>query len=557
MAYYTTKITNALCIKTKRTQSNFYRNNNNSPLHNTPLNSPPSSNQIATEQWQGECKTFNVGKQQYSSQYWLDAPDTNANEIVFTMTHATGDGFDPDLFVRWSNEASRSDNDFHNYQSTSPVELAVPPTASQRGNARLYFTIFAASGEGSVQLCLAKYECRNKNCGGPNRGTCTPSTGTCACKADQFAGDFCNIALVSAEFGKQLTTTIRPGQSTAFKFTATENPPNGSIHFYMKKTSFEPITARAKRNLLPTRDDYDVELDSYSYQYESELLINQHTYASGTWYILVETPALAAAPFDVTVKGDFFACPNDCSGNGVCDHTTSVCACNAGYEMMEDCSVFAKELKPGQDTKLALPSHQHTSIHFVIDKQTVNNNVEIAVEFQTEEQCTDDCPRIYIARGNTANREASPQRFIASSPIPPPRVHAVSIPDFDLHEGTYSGSIYNPGMNTMNGRIRVVSIPHCPNDCSTGGLCLPTGVCQCFKGHFGSDCGVTKDTCKQQFNNHSEGFTAGWTFIFIIVGVVLGAVLGIFIFKNYANKRAANPQARVTEQEQNVYEQLN
>jgi hypothetical protein len=208
---------------------------------------------------------------------------------------------------------------------------------------------------------------------------------------------------------------------------------------------------------------------------------------SDTLYHLAIIPLTNASLVPMHVSVDFdLACPNDCSGNGVCSlingTSASACKCDAHWDAAVDCSVYLEDLTSGEPVSGAVEvgGWRYYRIYVALE----DNFLLIQANLTSTQNST--------SVSVFASAASYPDLLSYSIRSPQASVmNEMHVTGFNLLAGYWIVGIFGAEGTAdhpfANYTVSASSLSVCPSPCSEHGQCIG-GKCQCDAGFVGDDC---------------------------------------------------------------------
>jgi hypothetical protein len=356
-------------------------------------------------------------------------------------------------------------------------------------------------------------------------------------------------------FDTQYSNKVDSMQAVYYKFPAVAVANKAWFKAVVARTDARgQIVAMLKFGSIPSITDNDAM--AWAYDSVSEVVVQLDAIAahsSGDWYLGIYLASRVSAPVDFTVGATLGFCPNGCSGHGTCAPETSECSCDAHYTVQPDCSVLSHPLVHGEALDAQVQAYGHTYYTVPVHDDFSAGPVEMTIEFAADDAVADtEFPQLFLRFG------AAPtgSEYDMQSSRPAVRKQSIHIAAHDLRAGTYTLMVNNQSPSEVTGRLSLTLTPHCAHGCSGKGTCSMAGVCECPSGTQGGDCGVTADSCREDFDLPGGGVSAGMAAVAVVLFSALGGALGVFLFKKYGVGMLAERQAEQANPDRQ-YNQLN
>jgi len=227
--------------------------------------------------------------------------------------------------------------------------------------------------------------------------------------------------------------------------------------------------------------------------------------------------------FKFKIEFNVYDCVPNCSGHGVCNKTTHICACLDFYGD-PDCGEYTRPLQFGVPFDAYVPPNEFS--YFVVNVSQQEAIGQIDMLFAVTENDPSNYPRIYASPYSMGVPTVA--NHLYASPLPLTSLSQIRIPAGVLED--YGATLWIFGINSYSLSPFEVSIlasieGYCPNDCSFNGACQVDqatfqATCACTSGWSGGGCDVTSDSLDN--DNVDTGLFVGLIFVFLIIGFLVG-----------------------------------
>jgi len=270
----------------------------------------------------------------------------------------------------------------------------------------------------------------------------------------------------------------------------------GELKLTLKQTSDDSgwVGMWVRRGAVPTlssSDRYDNTMNSQYHTIEIRSTDMGSPLMAGTYYIGIMAQGSLVSAY--TILAETFYCPNNCSGNGICNVPTKMCQCNFGFVSDEvDCSAPVTEATLGVYYTMTIRGTQKAYFRYQINDTTAD--------------------QFYIYMNRSSNTlSALPALMVQYEDWPTTEFNNGIVRDLNTPSQTWELMVEPP---TLQNGVWIVGVQgsadqfftfslwarlcDCPKCCSGHGTCqhaLPTDYCICDAGYTGTaDCSASPVT---------------------------------------------------------------
>jgi len=279
---------------------------------------------------------------------------------------------------------------------------------------------------------------------------------------------------------------------------------------------------RSGWNPVPRERTHQIDLRGSSEDGSSET-------RTGLWFIGV-FGAGSGGNYELALQK--YACPGNCSSNGICDDTTHKCSCSESYAGA-DCSIFTQQLTYNSTIE------KNTSAVFELEFYDMPAVTDAMLQGNVEVVVTAECS----STSYNPHVTARPALHFASGTYPTPhnythrlvmdldRSHTLTLCASQLEgQHEWKAAVYNPLPSLpLNYTLSVEKVGRCLNECSGHGDCSSDGLCECSTGWGGGDCSVELPGGSKRKSHH--GLFLGFISVLFWMAVGAAAAFGYVSFQ--------------------------
>lgn len=452
------------------------------------------------------------------------------NELSISMTQTSTAG-DPDVYVKKGANPTTGSYDAADWASGTAHSVVVRrgTSASQKLGTGTYFIGIYNVGTVATTFSLTatNYDCFGANCSG--HGTCdmTGNPTFCRCQPAWNNSEDCSIESVEAVVGQQYGATLAKSQAKFYNFYLTSYT-TFELLLQLTPSSVWGLTVVIGRNRIPTPMSNDG-FARYDYSTKTTVLTVRKTASivdfTGKWVVAVYNSRYTNQITYSNLKIQLHDCPNQCSGNGLCDPISNACTCFPGFGggVPADCSFTHTPLDAvagaAPTTVMMLPN---TMAYYAVNVTNfeINTQLELLVKINVGESAA-GTPRLFLGNGSYPTAST----YFLQSALPLTNTQTLRVSRSDLTTGTWYIGIQNANVASYNVTLSAQYDPFCDPNCLANGVCNNVGECSCNYGWIGNDCSVYDPTYGKPCPTIVP---TGWVAVICSIFLVLGTGTGYF-----------------------------
>jgi hypothetical protein len=480
----------------------------------------------------------------YSIVYTVDVTDTH-REAWFYMKKLTADEADPGLFIRHNEAPTRTLYDGPGQRAVQdhPVSFRRDAASYVLKTGKYYAISYGyKTPDTKVQFKADLYNCKNKDCGKAlGSGTCAPETGVCTCSDGWNTDSYCTSQIVTdAKPATPYARLLEAETTVYYKFANLAD--NGyELNFAGSRQETQgQAYVIAALGRVPTLSDNDAVQSIYSGQPDFFLHIPHEQYVGGDWIVGLIAPKTNTMNFTFTAQ--LHDCPSGCSGKGTCDSATATCKCEEGFTSAKDCSLSATALTHSEPIEATL--QPFVKLHFPVLVPEAYSQADVEMVIHLKAAADDrDYARMFLLHDGQPGK----YKFDMVSPLPTAKSQSIFVPAAKFSKGSYTLSLESVSANPVKYSLSMEFNPHCPSACGINGRCSALGTCVCNEGWIGHDCQINSDVCEDKYGLVSNGLSAGYVFLVVVLALIVGGGLGAFVGRKFASPPAEEPMPQYNE----------